>query len=144
MTRIGKKPCPSGEQIINGGFETGDFTGWECLDGEVQTTTVHGGVYAARVYPSGTRRLRQTLATAVLVACVTSFGLWYQQASDSSYVVILYTDGSDATFYLTATGAWTYFDFVVAGLDAGKSIERISIYSGTGASLYVDDVSMIC
>ena len=28
---IGAKPpvtCPSGEQIVNGGFETGDFTGW--------------------------------------------------------------------------------------------------------------------
>jgi hypothetical protein len=23
----GKVPCPSGEQIVNGGFETGDFTG---------------------------------------------------------------------------------------------------------------------
>lgn len=25
---IGAKGCPSGEQVVNGGFETGDFTGW--------------------------------------------------------------------------------------------------------------------
>lgn len=35
------------ELIVNGGFETGDFTGWSAPGSVVQSATVHSGTYAA-------------------------------------------------------------------------------------------------
>jgi hypothetical protein len=61
--------CPSGEQIVNGGFETGDFTGWS-VGGSLFVTTdaPYEGLYCARSYSNGS--VYQILSEPVPVSCV--------------------------------------------------------------------------
>lgn len=138
----GKVPCPSGEQMINGDFETGDSTGWTLNSGIIQSITVHAGTYAARIYPAGARRLEQTLATAVLVSCVQSFGLWYQYVMGGAGAFIYYIDGTYTYYDLPIAATWTSFD-LKTNLTAGKTIEILRIIGSGDTSTYIDDVSLI-
>src|SRR5262249_33689661 len=50
--------------ITNGGFETGDFTGWAHVGGDVDGTNPHSGNFAAIFFPQQvTARLQQSVAT---------------------------------------------------------------------------------
>jgi len=134
--------CPSGEQIINGDFETGDATGWTLTDGIVQSSVKHSGTYAAQIYPSGPRLLSQTLATPVPVNCIQTFGLWWFNGPAST-VDIVYTDDTQTTYALGTVTEWTFKD-LKTDLVAGKTIKRIDIHNGYVDHLYIDDVSLIC
>jgi hypothetical protein len=134
--------CPEGEQITNGDFEDGDFTGWVCDSGVVQSDIVHAGVWAAQIYPSGSRLLSQTLAVEVPVECVQTFTLWYKQSSGSSRVEIIYTDDTETEYDMPNTTDWEQLN-LATDLEAGKTIKEIHIHNGYVAQLYVDDVTLI-
>jgi hypothetical protein len=84
--------CGSGNAslVANGGFETGDFTGWTVSGGAVDcgntavpgiSTTAHSGAYAACFgNPAALTFISQTLATAPGQVYNASF--WYQ---DNNY-----------------------------------------------------------
>lgn len=66
--------------VVNGGFETGDFSGWTLLDSDgstwVDTTIQHGGDYAAVFGQFGSAAtLTQTLSTVAGRSYVLSFWL---------------------------------------------------------------------
>jgi hypothetical protein len=134
--------CPSGEQIVNGGFETGDFTGWVCNDGVVTTDNPHSGTYCAQVYPSGPRQLNQTLSSPILVGCISSFNFW-RRNSQSAYVRVVYSDGTNTGWItLPDVTPWTDFD-LMPYLTSGKYVSEINFLNGYVGSLYIDDVSLI-
>jgi hypothetical protein len=154
--------CPSGEQIVNGGFETGDFTGWtETIDVEVVKSG--NGMYLphAGSYSVGTLALigsmKQTLITPVPVECVkNTFSLWIISGYGVSptgggkfRVEINYTDETNTTVIREITegekDTWIEWD-LKNELASGKTIESIKITLDGGHSgtiPYVDDVSLI-
>jgi len=135
--------CPSGEQITNGDFETGDTTGWDELGGIVTTDNPHSGTYCAQIYPSGSRALIQTLASTPRVECITSFNFWHRRGRNS-VVLVEYADGTD-TGYISIPYSdpdWALFD-LLPYLTAGKYVTRITFLNGSVHHLYIDDVSLI-
>jgi hypothetical protein len=135
--------CPEGEQMVNGDFETGDATGWTLAEGEIQTVIVHSGVYAARVYPAGGRKLWQDLAAPLRVECVDTFGAWVRKGSGAIITITVdYAIGEATTYTVTCTGDWLYVD-LKPDLVAGRDIIRVTFLNGIVGHLYVDDVSLI-
>jgi len=137
-----KPPCPSGEQIINGGFETGDFTGWVCTDGWVTTDNPHSGVYCAEIWPSGSRELYQVLTSPIPVYCIASFDFWYRNAA-STYFKVVYSDGTSTDWVpLPDVTDWTHYD-ILPHLDSSKMVSEIHFLNGWVQPLYIDDVSLM-
>jgi len=83
MSRIGKPACPSGEQIINGGFENGVNNWDEAIPDDIpesgitnlmdSVTYPHTGSYSARGDWPG-EYLCQHIS--VPIKCIQSFGMW--------------------------------------------------------------------
>jgi hypothetical protein len=148
--------CPSGEQILNPGFETGDFTNYvKTGNCEVVDYDKHGGIYSAR-NPTGepTATLTQTLATPLLGVCVTDFHLWmlsnYSASPPEGGKVSVEIHYTDTTFTLAekeiAPGeadVWTLFD-MTAYVDDAKTIEAIKVTFNTSSAclLWIDDLSL--
>lgn len=145
--------CPSGEQITNGGFETGDFTGWtktgDC-PGKCQIRSLHphSGSYEAFIqYDWGCGcGIEQTLANETPVECVSAFSVWlYRLAGGAIYILVTYTDDS-TTFISQDYGAfvWNQLD-MLSDLTVGKTIKSIRFYRYTDGNVwYIDDVTLYC
>ncbi|MBU1066967.1 hypothetical protein KKE60_04235, partial [Patescibacteria group bacterium] len=106
---------PEEEQMTNGGFETGDFTGYTYAEDTVQDTFVHTGTYAARLTTAAGNYLRQTFATSIPVANVKSLTFWaivWLQYTTFANVIIGYTDGTTQTIPVgeAAVGGWEQWD----------------------------------
>lgn len=153
-------PCVPAERVVNGDFETGDFTGWNFSPPYgsfplVQVTTTHyGGSYGARLVsytdnmfvPYGTEEyFEQTLALPMLVSNITSFGFWYLSPNENlvAKLVITYSDTSTTIIGIPSCIVWTYKD-VLPLLSSGKTIVKIRFRQITPCTnCYIDDVSLI-
>jgi len=157
-----KKPCPSGEQIVNGGFETGDFTGWTATgDANIISAfpSPHSGSYCVAITapPGASGSISQTLTTPVPTACITetsTFKLWIHSRYGWSppggglfTAIITYTDGSQTTvnreITVDETNVWIEWD-LKPFLEAGKTIQSIQIIiENHYTTSAVDDISLI-
>lgn len=135
--------CPSGEQIINGGFETGDFTGWEATGGSVTDQYARTGTYSAFQYQSF---LRQTFTTSIPVSCVQSFKFYVQSPGQgpgvAGDITIHYTDDTTTVIDIECFESWHEYD-LTAQLVAGKTIDYIEFRGGSQWPFWLDDVSLI-
>jgi hypothetical protein len=137
--RLIPPPCPGGEQIENGTFETGDLTGWTNAQGSVTDQYAHTGTYSILLYSNW----YLSCAMSVPKVCIASFGFWSYQVRSGNYYVIIYTDGSESDHIsIPYTADWAYVD-VKAQVADGKSIKNIYFRGGTAGPGWVDDVSLI-
>jgi parallel beta-helix repeat protein len=139
------------EAIVNGGFESGDLTGWTADYSEpnlpganvaVVTTNPHYGMYCA--YLIGNVGVKQTFP-GIPVSSVQSITFWGR----TDLVLGLALIYSDGTFDMHAgvgySSSWAYFD-VTSYLIAGKVLTGIDLWGWAGSQLgntYFDDVSIL-
>lgn len=138
------------EQIVNGGFETGDFTGWTITEGspEVTSQEAYSGVYSACLPrdENVTSRIKQILS-GYPVAQITSltFAAKIENESGGSFTVkFYYSDGSTyEDTELVADNLWNAPFDVTEFLDPEKTLSGIEFYMAEPGTLYIDDVSLL-
>lgn len=160
---LGEVACPSGEQITNGGFETGDFTGWTKLGTfEVVTYLPYEGTYSARTLRGKTGTISQTFATPIPVVCFTGTSIFHLYWSgevgecpvegSKLQVVIGYTDETSTILNFEFPAGekdpdkpYYYKIDLIPYLEAGKTVESITVtLEGWANTLpYVDAFSLI-
>ena len=144
MSSIGAKglvcPATGVEQFVNGGFETGDFTGWTATgDFAVVDYLPYQGTYHARSLVSGAT-ISQTFANPIPVACfaVSSIFRIYLQGgyflspahSDGADIYIVYTDLTETHIHYEVTADFTWEQVNLKPyLEAGKTVKGIRIQS---------------
>jgi hypothetical protein len=144
--------CPSGEQIVNGGFETGDFTGWIQTGNNQEITTFdpHSGTYCANLYRFQTYigGIKQELTEPISFNCIDTFEAWFaagQSSGDYLTIVITYSDDT-TTEWTEFTGPdvdWHKID-IKSHLDSSKSVKAIEFKMPVGSlDIRIDDVSLI-
>ena len=141
--------CPSGEQLINGGFEAGSNYGipyWEYYGYSISTSDPHTGLQCISIYPSGW--IEQELVEPLPVSCVDSITCWAKGGVGNFVEVIVtvtYTDddtSQDTKTTINDEGLWEQLIF--GNLTTGKTIKKIKF---NGANSYnphrLDDCSLI-
>ena len=160
-----KVPCPSGEQIVNGGFETGDFTGWTPLNldttgGEVLSVNPYEGTYHFRLYdlPVGSPHpsIAQDFKKPVPSECLTdtsTFQLALKSFTDFSPpnggwvdIYLVYTDSTETHIHIENVATYTVYD-LKPYVEEGKTLKGIRLENtapkGTSFYMDIDAVSLI-
>lgn len=139
------------EQIVNGGFETGDLTSWDSIGTVgVDTGSVHSGSYACYLYKSnGIASIEQELAVPVPSEDITTFGIWLIMIAGNTKfdVTITYSDSTFTSVQLTELEAtYKYFD-LLPYLEAEKSVSKVKFAITSddvlSAIKWIDDVSLM-
>jgi hypothetical protein len=166
-------PCaaPAGTNLVtNGGFETGDFTGWT-LAGDTGYTLVtdrdagtkapasytpHGGEYYAMLGPiraSGT--MSQTLAT--VAGASYTFSWWMGSDGDVANEFAASWNGSQVfdrkdietqgyilySFTVQATGSSTLIQFTYRDVPGYLSVDDVGVTQSVGAQTIPEPSSLI-
>ena len=148
MAMVMAAGCVSGAQaanlVINGGFETGDFTGW--TTGEVSfpqyivTSPVEEGTYAAQIagFSYGPDTLSQVITTTVGQSYALSF--WYlQDIAFPNGIDVTWNGSSIFSMIDEAVSGYQYVSAIVLG--TGSDTLVFTAYNDP-AFTYLDDVSV--
>jgi len=155
LTAIYTAGCPIGEQLTNGDFETGDFTGWTLGPGthNIVTTGFHGivpkhGTYFTEHDGTGWS-IEQDLPTAMLGICVTLASLWWTTDTEcpDAELKITLTYDDESTESITQTfealvTVWQEFDFS-SYIDEDKYLVSIKIERVTGGLIFLDYIRIV-
>jgi hypothetical protein len=140
------------EGVVNGGFETGDLTGWSVSSEgagsvTVVTTNPHSGQYCACI--TGLNSITQTFE-GIRTSSIQSITVW-ERGDISANLQILelgYSDGVWDEIYGTIPTSWTLFN-VTSNLETDKVLVGIFFGSWTTGNQtilenkYIDDVSIL-
>ena len=136
-------PCPSGECIINGGVETGDFTGWTYSAASISSMYPHSGTYCVTLDTWGAF-IQQTDIN-VEVRCVKTFGFWIKVPADTYVrIYIEMTDGTLIDQFPAVSNGYRYIDlkaYLTSYPD--KTIKRLKLESNGYIQLRIDDITLI-
>jgi hypothetical protein len=141
--------------ITNGGFETGDFTGWATTGATSISSTAHSGTRAAMAGASTATNGDSTIVQTFIASTgATQISLWYSNSCPDTLTydwanVTLKdnTAGTTATILpntCIATAAWTQ---VTAAVTAGHSytltlLNHDDNYAGDPTFTLFDDVTL--
>lgn len=147
--RLIPPPCPGGEQIINGTFETGGFLPWVADDGEVaiDNENAHSGTYCIRMIQQyGQPSLKQTFDTPIPVACIKSLTLWAKigfTTGTPPELRVGYSNLTESVHSIEGPVTYQKYDFTPY-LSVGKQVSYIKlIHVLWDRYFYFDDVSLI-
>jgi hypothetical protein len=135
--------------VINGGFETGDFSGWTQF-GDTSFTGVdglapHSGVYAAYFGPIDTGGISQTLTT--VAGTVYNIQFWLQNEGDvngdnSPNSFTVNWDGGSAEVTLVNAGAFGYTLYAFNATATSAATDLTFSFTHLPAFWDLDDVSV--
>ena len=131
--------------ISNGGFETGDFTGWSqsgsTQNVSVVTSPVHTGTFAAQLGPAGAPGyLSQMVATTPAADYRLSFWLDCTNGTGSNEFWVSWNTNTIFDQSNLPAGGWTNLQFLVVASDT-NSIVAFG-FSDDAGFLGLDDVSL--
>jgi hypothetical protein len=135
----------SANLITNGGFETGDFTGWTQGGNTgftfVSTGYAHSGTYGAQLGPVGSDGyLSQTLATTP--GNLYTFSFWLQGSGRTPNDFSASFNGV-TVYTVTDSPAFSYTEFTFTGLLATSSSTTVQFAFRDDPSYWgLDDVSV--
>lgn len=128
--------------VVNGGFETGDFTGWN-LSGDGQTvssTAVHSGEYADQFCSRDLSFISQTLPTTPGATYLLSFWLDSPDGETPNEFLASWNGQTLMNDVNLPALGWTNFQFVVTATQSNT----VLLLGGQDdySSLYLDDVDV--
>ena len=130
-------------KVVNGDFETGDFTGWEHHQSSAISTDAHSGSYAANIKGNGGwgGMLDQTIPVNAGKAYEITF--WLQVNANGINIQIKDGDTSGANIAgdwvdVNKAGSWTQFTYIVRPTADNLTINFCGAGNGTAEDAYVD------
>jgi len=132
--------------IVNGGFETGDFTGWttgaNSFPEYIVTSPVNSGNYAAQIagYSRNPDTLSQTVATTAGEAYTLSFARFISNGTPTTSLVVDW-DGAPVYSELD-TGPYNVYQDLSVNVTGTGSDTLEFITANDPAYTYLDDVSL--
>ena len=130
----------SANLITNGGFETGDFTGWAHVGGNVDGTNPYSGNFAAIFFPPG-GDLQQSVATTPGASYTLNFFLAHTGTPLFNFFAVSW---GGETIFITDSAAVDYDHYQFDVTAADPSTELLFYFSPNfpGQFWSLDDVSV--
>lgn len=135
--------------VVNGGFETGDFTGWTIdpvsYPMYIVTSPVYSGTYAAQIagYSYGADTLTQTIATTGGDEYTLSFWIYQQNIGPTTFLDVTW-DGTtivSMSYPSSDSGDIPYVNFTAPVVGTGSDTLQFISANDPGWT-YVDNVSL--
>lgn len=135
----------SASGLINGGFETNDFTGWDESGAQISNAQFHSGAYSANIN-SADQYLEQSIALPVNTLTALTFWMMFStpDAGQSITFEVTYSDTSTYTDSIAyaSPNTWVQYDYTTS-LHPFKRITKIKfIHIGGDANVFIDDVTI--
>ena len=147
-TAIGAcSPAIAGNLVVNGGFETGDFTGWTAnavsYPMYIVTSPVEEGTYAAQIagYSYRPDVLSQTLTTTSGQGYTLSFWRYQQNVGPVTEVNVTWDGATIFSETLTGPGDVSYQQFTAHVVGTGLDTLAFTAANDPGWT-YVDNISV--
>jgi hypothetical protein len=122
-------PAPPASDIVtNGGFETGDFTGWTVVDASTSTTVestpsyVHDGVYGVQAGPWQGNQGTITQTVPTTAGNGYTIGFWMDSSGGSTLFQVKW-EGSTVLNLDGVVAAWTYYTVPVTATTNGSQLQ---------------------
>jgi hypothetical protein len=132
-------PITYSEIIVNGGWETGNWTGWTGEYVDIEPTYALNGTYGSHPWASG-GYIRQDFES-VRVSLIRSLTVWVYTVNESYLHFSCNLDGWD--IWMDAVGSWVQLDLLYYLQSyIGSNLTEIEFSNSDGYS-YLDDVSLM-